>query len=576
MAQSVEVVTQIAQPDRWNNPFGPEMTEYDVQKLLAVPEIAAIEKDRFPPDTPLKGILKNDTRIVRFKPGDIVIREGDYGNSAFLALNGRLRVVLSPGLPDALLGRKKTPRKSILQALSQLWTNRKIPEVRDPSRYSQQAIHKNENDATQSHVFLQDIPTVLDANRTAILETGDLFGELAALGRIPRTATIFSETYSELLEIRWQGLRELRKYDENWRRMIEKRYSENALISFLRKISIFEHLDETALKDVAQNTMFQSYGTYDWTVSYKNLRNMGKAGIHHEPLIARQGDYPDDLLLVRAGFARVSVKREDGDHTITYLGMGNFYGADELYLAWKGEKDVSYKVSITALGYVDILQIPAKILEKYVFPQWETVHHGTRHHNERSPSNHRRMTDLFKQTMADEALVEWTVQERFINGTQAMLINLDRCVRCDDCVNACATAHEGNPRFIRHGKTYGRWMVANACMHCVDPVCLIGCPTGAIHRTLSEGTVVINDDTCIGCETCANSCPYANIRMVGINDKKGKPILDAETRKPILKATKCDLCVDQLGGPACVQACSHEALQRVDFRHVRPEGSIDR
>ncbi len=571
----MEVVTQISQPDRWNNPFGPEMTEYDVQKLLAVPEIAAIEKDRFPPDTPLEGILKNDTRIVRFKPGDIVIREGDYGNSAFLALNGRLRVVLSPGLPSDLLGRKKTPRKSVLEALSQLFTNRKIPEVRDPSRYTQQAIHTN-GDVTQSHVFLQDIPAVLDANKTAILETGDLFGELAALGRIPRTATIFSETYSELLEIRWQGLRELRKHDENWRRMIEKRYSQNALISFLRKISLFEHLDEEALRDVAQNTGFQSYGTYDWTVSYKNLRNMGKAGIQHEPLIAKQGDYPDDLLLVRAGFARVSVKREDGDHTLTYLGMGNFYGADELYLAWKGEKDVSYKVSISALGYVDVLQIPAKILEKYVFPYWETIHHGTRHASDRPTGNHRRMTDLFKQTMADEALVEWTVQERFINGTQAMLINLDRCVRCDDCVNACASAHEGNPRFIRHGKTFGRWMVANACMHCVDPVCLIGCPTGAIHRTLSEGTVVINDDTCIGCETCANSCPYSNIRMVEINDKKGKPILDAETRKPILKATKCDLCVGQLSGPACVQACSHEALQRVDFRHVRPEGSIDR
>jgi Fe-S-cluster-containing dehydrogenase component len=156
-----------------------------------------------------------------------------------------------------------------------------------------------------------------------------------------------------------------------------------------------------------------------------------------------------------------------------------------------------------------------------------------------------------------------------------MLINLDRCVRCDDCVNACSVAHDGNPRFIRHGKSFENWMVANSCMHCMDPVCMIGCPTGAITRVIADGTVVINDDTCIGCNTCANSCPYSNIQMVEINDIKGNPILDFETHKPILKATKCDLCVDQLGGPVCVRACSQDALHRVDFHEVRPEGFVD-
>jgi Fe-S-cluster-containing dehydrogenase component len=109
-------------------------------------------------------------------------------------------------------------------------------------------------------------------------------------------------------------------------------------------------------------------------------------------------------------------------------------------------------------------------------------------------------------------------------------------------------------------------MVANACMHCADPVCMIGCPTGAIHRSMSGGMVVINDDTCIGCGTCANSCPYENISLVQIADKQGMPVVDEATHRPIMKATKCDLCSDQLGGPACVRACPHDALKRVDFR----------
>ena len=113
-------------------------------------------------------------------------------------------------------------------------------------------------------------------------------------------------------------------------------------------------------------------------------------------------------------------------------------------------------------------------------------------------------------------------------------------------------------------------MIANACMHCTDPVCMIGCPTGAIHRVSLEGQVAINDRTCIGCQTCANNCPYHNIRMVEIRDDQGAPILDRETLSPIIKATKCDLCVDQRVGPACQNACPHDALKRVDMREIGP------
>ncbi len=152
-----------------------------------------------------------------------------------------------------------------------------------------------------------------------------------------------------------------------------------------------------------------------------------------------------------------------------------------------------------------------------------------------------------------------------MNGSQTMLIDLDRCTRCDDCVRACADTHGGNPRFIRHGEQIGRFMVANACMHCVDPVCMIGCPTGAIHRVATGGQVAINDPTCIGCGICAWSCPYDNIRMVEVRDRSGAIRIEPETGAPVLKATKCDLCVDQPGGPACQRACPHDALIRMDM-----------
>ena len=92
-----------------------------------------------------------------------------------------------------------------------------------------------------------------------------------------------------------------------------------------------------------------------------------------------------------------------------------------------------------------------------------------------------------------ENFLEFIVAQRFINGRATMLIDLDRCTRCDDCVRACAATHDNNPRFIRQGPEASGVMVASACMHCVDPVCMIGCPTGAIHRESFAGQVVINE-----------------------------------------------------------------------------------
>ena len=84
---------------RWEVPFGADMSDADVDALLERPEIADIKAGNFPPGVPLRGILRNDARIVTLAPGAIAVREGDYGNSAFLVLDGTLRVVLPPGLP---------------------------------------------------------------------------------------------------------------------------------------------------------------------------------------------------------------------------------------------------------------------------------------------------------------------------------------------------------------------------------------------------------------------------------------------------------------------------------------------
>ena len=125
----------IQRPQRWDNPFDSNMSEEDVDHLLTIEPFCDMDPAKFPPVAALRDIIRNDTRIHRFLNGDISVRMGDYGNSAFLVLKGSARVVLNPPLPDRVLGRQTAAKKGHFEALSQLWRNASLPEVRDPARY---------------------------------------------------------------------------------------------------------------------------------------------------------------------------------------------------------------------------------------------------------------------------------------------------------------------------------------------------------------------------------------------------------------------------------------------------------
>ena len=557
----------IHRPERWDNPFSPDLSEVEVQGVLLLEPFCRMDPAKFPASAPLAGIIRNDTRILRYRHGDIVVREGDYGSSAYVVIEGAVRVVRKPRLPEHLLGRVRAKKRGWFEALSQLWTNPRPPEVRDPSRYGAPAETGTRGlGDDQTRIFLRDVAAVLEKHETARLEPGTLFGELAALGRIPRTATVFAEGQAELLEIRWQGLRDIRRSDEAFRENVDRLYREHAEIEYLEDTPLFSHLSGADIEKIADETLFETYGNFDWTSTFKRLAEKSSAErLAEEPLIAREGDYPDGMLLIRSGFARVSQRVNNGHRTISFLGRGEAFGFEEIAHNWRCGDDatVPFQRTLRAVGHVDILRVPTSIVERHVFPTLPPELLPP-------PVEARRMSVVEEREQdapaVDTGFLEFLVENRYINGTATMLIDLDRCVRCDACVEACAATHGNNPRFTRHGRRYGKYMVANACMHCADPVCMIGCPTGAIHRSSLGGQVVINDDTCIGCATCANSCPYDNIRMVEIRSEKGGFIFDETTNAPIVKATKCDLCFDQLGGPACQRACPHDALMRVDMQ----------
>jgi Fe-S-cluster-containing dehydrogenase component/CRP-like cAMP-binding protein len=461
---------------------------------------------------------------------------------------------------------------------------------------------------------VQDFSAVFSRYRNVELGPGELFGEIAAMYRTPQSATVIAEQEATLVEIRWQGLRLLRR-DRWFAEQLEQHYRKHWLIPHLRETPLLRFVPEERLQRVAEATQLRSFGRMEWNIDFDRARRLPTAEqIEREPLIAIEGNLPTDLILIRAGFARVSQQHGAGHQTTAYLGKGHTFGFAELtHNATRpsGTPPLMLRHSLRSVGFVDTLHIPVEVFAEELLPHVRrdeiraTVPAAPRPGPEENiaaaigeenredggpqtpspapaaPAERRRAHRDKPGDAAGEVidepiesvstgLLEFLVGERLTNGREAMVIDLERCTRCDDCVRACATTHGGNPRMTRTGPTHDRLMFAQACMHCTDPVCMVGCPTGAIARDAVDGTVQISESICIGCGTCAAACPYENIRMVEIRDARGREYRDQASGLPIVKATKCDLCQSQPSGPACVNACPHDALARIDLGQLGP------
>ncbi len=80
-----------------------------------------------------------------------------------------------------------------------------------------------------------------------------------------------------------------------------------------------------------------------------------------------------------------------------------------------------------------------------------------------------------------------------IQGQRLMLIDLDRCTRCDECVRGCVHTHDdGRSRLFLDGPRFGKYLVPTTCRSCPDPVCMIGCPVVSIHR--GDNKQIVSED----------------------------------------------------------------------------------
>jgi Fe-S-cluster-containing dehydrogenase component/DMSO reductase anchor subunit len=145
--------------------------------------------------------------------------------------------------------------------------------------------------------------------------------------------------------------------------------------------------------------------------------------------------------------------------------------------------------------------------------------------------------------------------------------SMEACVGCHSCEVACAEQNglPAGTAWRRVGEieaalpTARRYHLSMGCNHCLEPLCLQGCPTNAYEK-LPNGIVAHHADDCIGCQYCTWNCPYS------------VPVFQPDRRI----VTKCDLCQPRLEGgraPACVEACPTHAItvEKVDVAAWRAD-----
>src|SRR5499433_1102345 len=140
------------------------------------------------------------------------------------------------------------------------------------------------------------------------------------------------------------------------------------------------------------------------------------------------------------------------------------------------------------------------------------------------------------------------------------LIDHRKCIGCHACSVACKEEHQVPLGVYRTWVKYvekgafpntRRHFTVLRCNHCEDAPCVTICPVTALYKR-SDGIVDFNPNTCIGCKSCMQACPYDAL------------YIDPNSNT----AAKCNFCAHRVENklqPACVIVCPTQAILAGDL-----------
>jgi len=508
--------------DRWSS-YGTGTGIASVSEMPSPKELAELEVFAGYDEKLLRQIGP-DVSIARWDKDAILFEEGSYIDLAFVIVSGTVALTL-----EGVEHREESrPIFDVTRTMIQPRPTSEGLQIRRTTGPLEANVgtpppRADETSMTMLAMMDFDMP----GDSVLRLGPGEVFGEIGALNGWPQSVTARTETDCRIVQIRLPALRLLKRKSKAFKERIDAAYRERSLRSHLRAAPLFEECSSDLLDDLAEKVELVSCAP--------------------EEVVAREGEPADSFFLVRSGFMRLAQKVGDGEMAVSYLSKGMTFGEIELLI----DGIDAWKFTVSSVGYSELVKITradfARTLARN--PEIETQLWGqvVARLREAGASRRRPEQAQFLQFSLDQGLVE---------GSSILAIDLSICTRCDDCVRACAATHGGRPRFVREGDRYENLLIAKSCYHCRDPVCLVGCPTGAIRRANVDDVVEIRDEICIGCSSCASNCPYDAIMMHDTGSTwPGDAVPRSLRGKQRMVASKCDQCHTDPKGPACVRNC---------------------
>lgn len=421
-----------------------------------------------------------------------------------------------------------------------------------------------------------------------VQKPGKSFGEMSVLAGVPRTATIVVPEggRSKVLQVERPALRLLRKLPK-FGQALDKVYRSNGL-----RRTVDDVLDLT--DDPQRSDLFERLSGIAKFKIYSKHQVMFRAG---EPIT--------HLFFIRSGWLRrerattfdegsvfASASSDDVDAGIDFLGAGNCLGLDGL------ETDGSWKYTATLLAHTEVMEVAVNDLrtDRELCDTLNKIFLQSVNGNARSRP---------ALNTGSVAAAEKEISTGIVDGSNLLVMDMDLCVRCGNCSLACHKVH-GQSRLLRRGihikrpveigSSFTQHVLSpSVCLHCKDPECLTGCPTGAIAR-FPGGQIDIEAKTCIGCGDCATQCPYNAISMIPLKplapeardwSRKLRDMISLAPQKlpervtetKDLLAVKCNLCDNTGLNPegarkqaySCEENCPTGALVRVNPREYFSE-----
>lgn len=412
------------------------------------------------------------------------------------------------------------------------------------------------------------------------LEPGTCFGEMAVLAGIERNATVSvpENTTATVLEVTRPALRLLRKLPK-FGQTLDETYRAHGFSRVLEDLTTIsaKTLNQPLVDQLRQSARYMVYGK------------------HH--VLCREGAPIDKLIIIKSGWVRRS--RGLPFHATSpevVMGMGDKIGVDFLgegyCLGLEGLKESGlWKYSATLMARTEVLEVMISKIDPQLRDDLVSTFLKFGNADQSLPLTLESVKDLNALRSTEEEIATG-----IIDGSNLLVMDMDLCVRCGNCSLACHKMH-GQSRLLRRGIQIQRpvslkkrrlqhVLLPQVCLHCKDPECLTGCPTGSIFRA-PLGHVDIDAGTCIGCFDCATQCPYDAITMVPrkpdvVSISFGQKLIRALSVRPApistpsvsddVVAIKCNLCVDTPLNPkgasrhaySCEENCPTGALVRVD------------